>query len=622
MNRRVIVFFAALAVSALLGACGTQSKQATVVEMQEEVSESSTAEEQTESPEPDEEENDIEEEGRDGKNLDYFLLDRGVSLTIVTSGGKRLGNYKWENINGILERSGYQTEDVFPEFVADGVLYVLVFDRDACDYAAVAIDLRTEEVHLLCSPEDALGVPICDYYDGKIYRELGDGRITYIEKTPGKFEFGEEQITLEKFGETVKEYQWFMSSVNVQWDWSCSVRRCLDENGFVIGKSREDDSIVKIYEDGTIETIGKYPGVFVNAFDKDAVVYWNEDFETLSERLYCIDPDTGEVTEVSEGMNNFFHLCYGNGMVYYFLRDTDFLYTKNTIFCYDVKKKTHRKLYEAETVPGSTIMPGTEGFRLIGKDIYFTNVVDDKEKWVKFDPSEQEISFQDTGVTVQELSALKFGKVDYVENVSRCESCGIPLKEEYLEIFQMDPKYSAFEDRINRMLAGNKEQSKLDSILAERGTKEGSCKEHLESPYLYVNSFSQKVSDVQLLRERYLAVTFENYFSGAVTFCNMEQMLFELSTGKKMTFRNFYDGTEESFKEIIAQKVKEDFLSYPKGWDPYGAENENEVYREAYDKADLDSNVFVFGEDKITYFYTPFIKLIFTYRELLGRDQL
>ena len=63
MNRRVIVFFAALAVSALLGACGTQSKQATVVEMQEEVSESSTAEEQTESPEPDEEENDIEEEG-------------------------------------------------------------------------------------------------------------------------------------------------------------------------------------------------------------------------------------------------------------------------------------------------------------------------------------------------------------------------------------------------------------------------------------------------------------------------------------------------------------------------------------------------------------------------------
>lgn len=115
-----------------------------------------------------------------------------------------------------------------------------------------------------------------------------------------------------------------------------------------------------------------------------------------------------------------------------------------------------------------------------------------------------------------------------------------------------------------------------------------------------------------------------------------DQYLFDLQTGEQLTFEDFYKGSEEEFKTIIATKVKEDYESYEDGSNgnssegyPYSVGDADRAYEAAYDSAEY-TNIY-FEEDGIIYYFYPyvmgpyssgFIEIFVSYEEIFGVSTL
>ena len=104
---------------------------------------------------------------------------------------------------------------------------------------------------------------------------------------------------------------------------------------------------------------------------------------------------------------------------------------------------------------------------------------------------------------------------------------------------------------------------------------------------------------------------------------------FDLTTGQRLGIKDFYKGTEEEFKDLIASKVKEDYEKEGKDY-YYFAESADEAYTQAYESAALDDRA-VFTEDGLDFLFYPydigpyasgFITMHVPYEELLGRSTL
>ncbi|OQA23903.1 MAG: hypothetical protein BWY61_01344 [Firmicutes bacterium ADurb.Bin354] len=98
-----------------------------------------------------------------------------------------------------------------------------------------------------------------------------------------------------------------------------------------------------------------------------------------------------------------------------------------------------------------------------------------------------------------------------------------------------------------------------------------------------------------------------------------------MRTGESVTFADLYPGTDEDFKELAAEKTRDDYNSYDEYASPYFAQDPDEVYRQAYDSSDVNSGNFEFAEDGVYMYYYPydmgsyaagFIEIFFTYDEL------
>lgn len=109
------------------------------------------------------------------------------------------------------------------------------------------------------------------------------------------------------------------------------------------------------------------------------------------------------------------------------------------------------------------------------------------------------------------------------------------------------------------------------------------------------------------------------------------QRIFDLSSGEELGVRDFYQGSEKDFKELVARKTKEDFESYSLYESPYYSEDGDQVYQTAYEYADLDATQVIFGEDGVVIVYQPyemgpfasgFIEVSISYEEFLGRGEL
>ena len=83
-----------------------------------------------------------------------------------------------------------------------------------------------------------------------------------------------------------------------------------------------------------------------------------------------------------------------------------------------------------------------------------------------------------------------------------------------------------------------------------------------------------------------------------------DQYVFDLQTGKRMEMKDFYSGSEEDFKKLVAEKTKEDYLETNDGY-KYFATDADEAYDTAYEYVSLNGTVF-FKEDCVIYSFAPY----------------
>ena len=97
------------------------------------------------------------------------------------------------------------------------------------------------------------------------------------------------------------------------------------------------------------------------------------------------------------------------------------------------------------------------------------------------------------------------------------------------------------------------------------------------------------------------------------------------------TLADFYDGSDESFRKLVADKTVEDFESYDEGMSPYFASDSEEIYKQAYESVSLEKCIVTFKNDGIYVSYPPYvmgpyaagyIDIFISYEELLGRHIL
>jgi hypothetical protein len=563
----------------------------------------------------------------------------------IDSNGSKLSEYRWQDVCKELKQQGMNFDDAVMSAMGDGTFYVYRYEMldGRYGYQVYAINAKSLEVVPLWTSPEGWWLDSIDYYQGKVYVTTasdGEGKKELIfVKDKNAFTFSSDQNQNMQLIQSMQDFNLTLSSVNLGNRYGCcSISRVLDEAGYVIGSL--DNQYYKLGKDGLISVIpGMSDYVYIQGYDRDGVVYSKFDNDAMTNDLYGVNLKTGENLLIAKGEkgSNKELLGYVNGKAYYYSsKENPFVLKTNTIYQFDFDIGESKMLYQKDSIPGATdIQPGIQSFQLVDGKIYVVMLQGTELHWMKVDPDASDVTFQDQNLVVGEKNLFKYGSVVTDSYVLDCPFCGIPLETYYGEEFQLNAKYSAYADDINSKLARelhdlvkrNQEEFEKTELTDE------SCEDHQENPTIWGMTMENEVGDIAILSDRYLTIGYSGYWYGGGVhgMPSAYQRIFDLKTGEEVNLSIFYNKSEESFKKLVAEKTKEDFLSYEEGSTPYFAETAEQVYQDAYDYAKLYSSNVFFEEEGIRFLYSPydmgpyasgFISIFISYQELLGRDSL
>ncbi len=394
-----------------------------------------------------------------------------------------------------------------------------------------------------------------------------------------------------------------------------------------------DGNLVLVNSKGIKKKIDGFENVYSALFDEKHIFAVVMDYDSGVGKACVYDLETDELTEVSDerGANN---LLGRVGTKYYYSvsESEEYGITHNSVYEYDASSGELRFIYDAQTVPGSNIIPGIEGFAVNENCVHYVGAEDGDIYW-------RTVSLSDPSNEYEYLyfdhdRIFDYGTVSYISSSRECPDCGTALLCDYIEYFILDGSYSSHADMINEYLKNRAELFIQDE--ATVSIDEVPCEDHEAHPSWYRVTNDYYVSAVDEIGNNYLAIEMTGYWygGGAHGYPYRVQYLFDIATGEAKSITDFYTGSEKDFKTLIAEKTKEDFLSYEDDdlyGPPYFAADAETVYSDAYDLVSLTSDTIEFTEDGIIYYYSPyemgpyaagFIEIFVSYDELLGRSSL
>ncbi len=554
-------------------------------------------------------------------------------LFSVDEDGNKVNEYKYADITSAMSEAGYKEEYPYIMGVDDGLIYAEIIDYSGNETkrTLVAIDTASGSVTTVLDAPNGVDLSSVDFYNGEIYVDGSNSdKNIFYEWGYTKSEDG----TYEKDSKATIKIEDYYATKNAN---GCyfSVARGLDEMGFILvesfyevgekfaiytgnGNIKEIDSLA----DRTIGIIGyssDYLVYYEYTYDDDdgdsRTDYYQMDFKT-NESIVIDEPDLTNYVGVK---NNDF----------YYIKTQSIDYDVNTyeLYSYDLDNCVSSLAQSFDSTPGTGINYGF--YYISGGNLYFKNLDGEAIKWYLIDDSKTAV---DIDAIVKTVNAYKYGYVSYGTAEEVCPNCSTPLYKVYEEYFILDDSYSDYAYLINGTLETIKENA-LGSP-GEVDTSGDNCEWHLEYPDQYCETNETYVDDVNILNDRFLLVNMSGYWygGGAHGYPGRNQYVFDLTTGEQLRFSDFYKGTEEEFKTLVAEKVKADYISYEDDdYPPYFASSQNELYQQVYDEITIDTDNIQFNEDSVTVYFYPydlasyadgFKEYEFTYQELFGTDTL
>ncbi len=577
-----------------------------------------------------------------------FILRNGANNTffIVDKEGVKKEEYRIDDI--------FASDDIFEEYIGieiveylDGDLIFKASGYDENNYYhsdVIAYNPGTGKALLVYGglyDEYYSGI---DVYDGKLYITNNDynsdsGLIRFREKvfskTPGKTEYEQGTVEITDLLEANTGLYFKLNQDNgYGYYFTECLTRQMNEYGFLT--ATQDGFLYMLYADGTIKNRKINEGTYLGleCYNADYIIYTGpEDGEegdsSYSRFGYDISNDT--VIPLNEYVGDVILDLSGNYLYSFKDFSQEAGVQNNHIFRYDLTTGKTDLLYETRNVPGAGYYTaGVESFTLIGDQIYFVDVMDRMLKWVRVNYDESGASYTDIYCDLNEIDTLKYGDVDYIQYTEECPLCGQNLGSTYKEYFRLSPEYSAFYEDINSDLYN---EALIENRAEGEEMTEEMCKEHQENPEWYVDEYEENVTGVTVIGDRYLQVAMSGYYyaGGAHGMPYEQYFLYDLSTGKRKEFNDFYTGTDSDFANLMAEVVKRDYeagaeyIEYT--YDPDTLEN---IVNDVLSSTGPGSTI-RYEENGIYVVYSPyvlgpfasgFIEIFVSYEELLGRDTL
>ena len=174
------------------------------------------------------------------------------------------------------------------------------------------------------------------------------------------------------------------------------------------------------------------------------------------------------------------------------------------------------------------------------------------------------------------------GTIVGVSYTNTCDDCGFEIMKYYGEVFELSDMYDNA-DVINEYLQSISDESYAYVESYAMGTD---CSTHIDE-YYFENSLYETVTDVRAIGNHYIEVDISGYeYSGGAhgypydMFC-----LFDLSTGDRVNFEDIYSGTEEDFKETVANKAVEMFENSEYG---FYEQDDDSIYDSVYESVSFE----------------------------------
>lgn len=578
-----------------------------------------------------------------------FSYDKSDNIFVFEQDGTFVEKY---DVNDIYEHIA--DDEVMNTFYClnycDGVLFYGEIHRTDTErkIRLIAYDYETKEIEPIIDwGED--GMDYLEIYEGIVYVFFCDTsteelRIRAFEKEEDSLTFIETQP---KYNDLYEDYYTYMEDSTWYDSLFDPMDKIIDDNGLFIGKKDEDYYV--IYEDGNCERLdysfdGEYRLYF---YDSEYAIFKSSNSEHTVVDVY--DLKTGKTESVAEfvdkeGSNSDYYIdflnliSYVDGNIYYYVyQEYELDVVDYTIYKYDISSGKETLLMSTTSIPGTLgtykdfgvkYAPGLYGFTVSNGKAFYVDYEDGVSKFYVADIEDEGLSnITETDCIVEEYGFFSYGSIASLSYQEDCPDCDSVLKQYHVEYFVLDEKHSDNADKINDLLK-EYAQDTVDQ-LKEDSSEIGSCDYH------YFNSYSEHVIDVGVLEEKYLYITVstEIEFQGSSReYEGRCQYLFDLETGDELFLEDFYDGTEDEFKSLIAEKAVEDYeKGYYSGSSPYGVSTSDELYDLAYENAQMVGRI-IFYEDGILYFFYQYdlgeiygeirAEYFITYEELLGRETL
>ena len=574
----------------------------------------------------------------------YILKDLNFSdhIYVINRNGNLIKQVDRDTLLEKAKEKGMDLSDASLECASDGVIFLTKSDGENGDYRwnLYAVDLNTWDIESIWNSEDYLAD--VNYYKGKLYLNSYNNQdgsrkpeeSVFVKKT-GVFEFTEEKVDIQSILKAVGDSEIITATRNdITPVNRMSVSECLERCGYLLAKDGAGQYRM-IYKDGSFEDVElTNSDSNILDFDDDYILF-RERIEDDYWQISYYDLFKQSSSVLVDKTSEFSWICYEDGDVYLYKdRGTEFNVEENAVYRVDLDGESIYFLYEEKDIPGVSIAAGVSGFRVIGENIYVLDFDQGKIKWatININPYVQEIfrpELNDTEYVNNEITAFQYGTVDCVTAKSVCAKCGTTVKELYGENFILAEKYSANVVKINKQLRDHLKNIKELPSEVEPENDE-SCEYHKGNPQSCDETQVDLVTNVKIINDKYLLVYYNGYwYGGGVHGMPIRyQYMFDLITGDEMKIKDFYQGTEEDFKKLVAEKTKEDYLAEP---GRYLRDSEDKVYEDAYKDAGIESSNVEFEEEGINILYAPYamgpyaagyMTVFISYEELLGRSGL
>ena len=630
MKKRAFVILMSAALAGVTAGCGPFSElvtdrtekveDQTSDENEEEKESSDDSQEVTEEETGDAAE-DVVEEGFAHDSMLPYAYDADTIYTVDDKGNKK-GVISLSVVNDAIKKLIDSKEDItgyMIKAVSGDIVFVYRNPYDEESSAVYAVDTKTGEASLLLDTQ--YNVSYVDAYKGKVYigvskyRSGDDDTMDFEEYVVSEKEDGSgfdiEENIYDNLEPYYPQYSFVETHANINYDsfdycHGFSLKRVMDNCGFVVVHKAGDltGGYSVIDADGNqtdLDVLHSAGRVNVLAYDKDWMIYvlTSEDGREKEYNLYNFAKETSTPIDIE----NVGYVEMYSGGCHFVSNSEEFGSNAFDVCDYDFNSGNMKKIFSKENFPLSE--RNTAFACIFGENLFYQKTADDGLKWYRKDLSADDGEGQDMDCVIKKTNVYSYGKITFDTVTQKCPKCGIPLYKNYDEIFALDSKYSDHADEINTFFV-NQFQRKADDTLEESAIGDTTCEEHQEYPEQYCETVESYVEDVNILNDRYLAVDYSSYWygGGAHGMPGKDQYIFDLQTGKQMTTRDFYSGSEEDFKRLVAEKTKEDYLKTQDEY-KYFAENADEAYNTAYEYARLDATVF-FKEDRVIYSFMPY----------------